>query len=78
MGTSVNSEGIAYYNNLINALIERGTYLLELTQNLELSVSIIQFATLYVGIQPYVTLYHWDLPLHLDESMGGWLNKRIV
>ncbi|MED6211693.1 Beta-glucosidase 42, partial [Stylosanthes scabra] len=53
LGTKVNDEGITFYNNIINALLEK-------------------------GIKPFVTLYHWDLPLHLDESMGGWLNKKIV
>ncbi|XWS58932.1 hypothetical protein CRYUN_Cryun08bG0076600 [Craigia yunnanensis] len=53
LGNEVNEEGITFYNNLIDALLEK-------------------------GIEPYVTLHHWDLPLHLHESMRGWLDKEIV
>ncbi|XP_027127621.1 putative beta-glucosidase 41 isoform X2 [Coffea arabica] len=48
-----NPEGIQYYSNFIDALIEK-------------------------GIQPYATLYHWDLPLKLQETYGGFLSDQIV
>lgn len=29
------------------------------------------------GIEPYITLYHWDLP-HALHLQGGWMNRQIV
>ena len=30
------------------------------------------------SIEPLVTLWHFDIPLHLEEKYGGWNNRKII
>ncbi|KAE8683030.1 putative beta-glucosidase 41 [Hibiscus syriacus] len=30
------------------------------------------------GTEPYVTLYHWDLPQALEDKYLGWLDRQII
>jgi beta-glucosidase len=49
---AVNREGLAFYDRLVDALLES-------------------------GIEPMLTLFHWDLPAALDD-LGGWVNPDIA
>lgn len=35
-------------------------------------------ALLAAGIRPHATLHHWDLPLALQQDLGGWASREIV
>jgi len=48
-----NEEGLKYYDNVIDALLER-------------------------NIQPLVTLSHYEMPLYLVNTYGGWENKKLI
>lgn len=48
-----NPEGLAFYDRLIDYLLEK-------------------------GIEPLVTLYHFECPLAPVEAYGGWLDRRMV
>ncbi len=32
---------------------------------------------LELGIEPWITIYHWDLPLELEKK-GGWTNRDVI
>ena len=54
LNDTVNQNGVAFYQNLLNALIND-------------------------GIEPWVTLFHWDLPMALYDktNTSGWLASNI-
>ncbi len=49
----INEEGLAFYDQLIDALIDK-------------------------GIEPLVTLYHFECPQALVDAFGGWLDRRMI
>lgn len=48
----VNPQGIKFYNELIDCMLEN-------------------------GVEPFITMYHWELPYELYKK-GGWLNRDIA
>lgn len=72
----VNKERVKYCNNLINELLAKGyhrlTYIFLLFNLFFLNTLIASFNA---GLQPFVTLFYWDLPHTLEEEYGGFLKK---
>lgn len=48
----VNREGMQFYSDLVDGLLE-------------------------AGIEPWITLFHWDLPQIIDDE-GGWANRETL
>lgn len=48
-----NEEGLRFYENIINKLIDN-------------------------GIEPLVTLCHFDMPLHLVDTYGSWRSREVI
>lgn len=50
---SLNEDGVQFYHNVIDTLLE-------------------------AGIEPFVGLHHFDLPVELYHQYGGWESKKVV
>lgn len=67
-GTKINEAGITYYNNLIDALLEKGvlSFVWDLHHYLHCYMMLVYL--IFSGIHPYVTLYYWDVAWYLCIS----------
>jgi len=77
----INPKGLLFYNNLIKDLKSHGEVLVFI-YNRNYSQFITSkynfLAKLLTGIEPHVTLYHYDLPQSLEDEYGGWINRKIM
>ena len=65
----VNEKGIAYYNQLVSRVF--AVFGLRLSVDKARAAQVQIDALLEAGITPWVTIYHWDLPLELQKRYNG-------
>ncbi|KAL5578889.1 hypothetical protein UlMin_011331 [Ulmus minor] len=71
----VNQAGIEFYNKLINALLHRFIYMSKLFFFCKI-FKFLNYMPFPAGIEPFVTLNHFDFPHELEERYGGWLSSK--
>jgi beta-glucosidase/6-phospho-beta-glucosidase/beta-galactosidase len=58
------------YQHFLLSNIHNITQIKQMTKTLLYNIS--------AGLQPYITLFHWDLPQALEDEYGGFLSPKIV
>ena len=84
----VNQEGVTFYNNLINELLSLKVkfhspfHMLLIKLIILFYINICLFLILTIvnllGLKPFITLFHWDVPQALEDEYGGFLSQNIV
>jgi beta-glucosidase len=85
---AVNPKGLEYYNNLIDELLSYGIlpfpptllrrYVLSGSKYSSCANVYDEIFCVYVGIQPHVTIYHFDFPQALQDEYSGLLSPRFM
>lgn len=78
----VNQEGIDHYSNLIDELLKNGEklWIFEVSYflHLHLCAPLTLFSFLNVGIKPFVSLLHLDLPQGLEDKYKSFLSRSFM
>ncbi|XP_022877569.1 beta-glucosidase 18-like isoform X1 [Olea europaea var. sylvestris] len=74
----VNQAGILFYNKIIDNLLSRGAmpndYLIKCFLLFKQICFIADNSKFSAGIEPFVTIHHFDYPQELENRYGGWLS----
>ena len=75
----INPKGLLFYKNLIKELRTHGERFFPFNLVLKANLSFFLIKKFsQIGIEPHVTLYHYDLPQTFEDDYGGWINRKIM
>jgi beta-glucosidase/6-phospho-beta-glucosidase/beta-galactosidase len=82
----VNQVGIDHYNSVINELLKNGEkpcvrfiiLKIQISYYLLLVCACLTLSVVNVGIEPFVTLMHFDMPQALEDDYGGLLSRLFM